>query len=274
MYTTQQTQFGFGGRQLTEAVKKLLIINGAVFLLQFLGGNSIINLFGLFPRLAWSKLYIWQFVSYMFLHGGFLHLGLNMYALWMFGTEVEKMWGTKAFYRYYFITGIGAGLIHTLVTPMSMVPTIGASGAVMGILLAFGMLFPERRITMLLFFVMPVTLKAKHLVMGFAAISILSGMSGSPDGIAHFAHLGGMLIGYIYIKGGLSTIFEKITKLFSDTKRRSNMHVHKDNTAELEKLKRIVDTILDRANEVGFENLTRDEKTVLKKAGKILKKEH
>ena len=111
---------------------------------------------GLIPRWAWSRFFLWQFVTYMFLHGGLFHLIINMYALWVFGTEVERMWGPKAFYRYYFITGIGAGIVHTLITPLSTIPTIGASGAVLGVLTAFAMMFPDREITLLLFFILPV----------------------------------------------------------------------------------------------------------------------
>ena len=268
MYTTQRMQFGFGGR-MTEGVKRLLIINIAVFVLQMLGGRIFIELFGLIPAWTWSRLFIWQFLTYMFLHGGLLHLGFNMYALWVFGTEVERMWGTKAFYRYYLITGIGAGLIHTLITPLSLIPTIGASGAVMGVLLAFGMLFPNRQITLLLFFILPVTLRARNLVLIFAGISILSGVAGSPDGIAHFAHLGGMLVGYLYIKGGLHRVAGSMASGWAALKRKLSMRVHKDKPEDLEKLQRVVDTILDKANSVGYENLTRDEKAVLKKASKI-----
>lgn len=272
MYTTQRMQFGYGGR-MTEGVKRLLIINIAVFVLQWFGGRTLIDLFGLTPRLTWSRFYIWQFFTYMFLHGNLLHIAFNMYALYVFGTEVERMWGTRIFYRYYFITGVGAGIIHTLVTPLSLIPTIGASGAVMGVLLAFGMLFPNRQITMLLFFILPLTLRAKHLVMLFAGISILFGIAGSPDGVAHFAHLGGMLVGYIYIKGGLNKVFASAETTWAAVKRRYRMHVKQNDQQDLEKLKRIVDTILDKANTVGYENLTRDEKAVLKKASKIFRKD-
>ncbi|MBN2416151.1 rhomboid family intramembrane serine protease [bacterium] len=273
MYTTQRMQFGYGNR-MTEGVKRLLIINVAVFVLQWFGGRFFIDLFGLTPRLTWSRFYIWQFFTYMFLHGNLLHIAFNMYALWVFGTEVERMWGTRVFYRYYVITGVGAGIIHTLVTPLSLIPTIGASGAVMGVLLAFGMLFPNRQVTMLLFFILPLTLRAKHLVMLFAGISVLSGVAGSPDGVAHFAHLGGMLVGYIYIKGGLNRVFSSLEAAWRNLKRRYRMNVKRNEQQDLDKLKRIVDTILDKANTVGYDNLTRDEKAVLKKASKIFRKDH
>ncbi len=271
MYTTQRMRWGIGSGGMTEAVKKLLIANGIVFVLQFTVGPQFILAFGLVPRMAWSRFYIWQFVSYMFLHGGLFHLLINMYVLWMFGSEVERMWGAKAFYRYYFITGIGAGLIHTLLTPFSLVPTIGASGAVLGILTAFAVMFPNRQITLLLFFILPVTMRAKTLALLFAGMSLFSGMMGSADGVAHFAHLGGMLVGYLYMKRGaqLGSLKERYQKW----RRTHRMRVERHNQEELDRLRKLVDQVLDKANEVGMENLTRDEKILLKRASKILNKE-
>jgi membrane associated rhomboid family serine protease len=219
--------------------------------------------------LTWSRFYLWQFFTYMFLHGGMFHLLFNMYALWVFGCEIERMWGPKAFLRYYFITGVGAGIIHTLITPFSMVPTIGASGAVLGVLTAFAMMFPDREITMLLFFILPVRMRAKTMALLFAGISLLSGVLGSTDGIAHFAHLGGMLVGYLYLKkydwrGGA------LKKRFKDWQRNRRLRIVHQKEEEKEKMQQLVDQILDKANEVGMEHLTRDEKLLLKRASKIL----
>ncbi len=215
-----------GGGGLPDMVKYLMIANGIVYVLQMFAGPSMIYALGLVPRLAWSRLYIWQFATYMFLHGGIFHLALNMYALYIFGSEIERMWGPKAFLRYYFITGIGAGFFHTLLTPMSTVPTIGASGAVLGMLTAFALMFPDREITLLLFFILPVRLRARTLAIGYAIISLLSGVSGSPDRIAHFAHLGGMVVGYFYLKRGNS--LRDIKNLYTQWKRRRNMRVHRE----------------------------------------------
>ena len=212
-------------------------------------------------------------LSCMFLHGGWFHLIINMYALWVFGGEVERMWGPKAFYRYYFITGIGAGIIHSLIalaTGSGMVPTIGASGAVLGVLTAFAVMFPDRQITMLLFFILPVTMKARTLALLFAGMSLFSGMAGG-GGIAHFAHLGGMLVGYLYMKQDWR--FTALTNKFHEWRRRRRMHVHTRDEEEMEKLRRLVDQVLDKANDVGMENLTRDEKLLLKRASKILNRE-
>lgn len=138
----------------------------------------------------------WQLVSYMFLHAGLGHIFFNLFALWMFGQAIENFWGTHRFTVYYFLTGIGAAILHMIVGPGG-VPTLGASGAVYGILLAFGMMFPDRPI-MLLF--PPIPIKAKYFVAGFGAIELISGLTRSNSGVAHFAHLGGMLVGFILIK--------------------------------------------------------------------------
>jgi len=264
----QRVRYGFGGQGMGSGVKNLLIANGVAFVLQMMLGRPFELGFALNPANAVSHLYLWQFVSYMFLHGSFMHILFNMYALWMFGSEVERMWGTRSFYQYYFITGIGAGLLQGLVAPHATV--IGASGAVMGVMMAFATLFPRREITMLLFFILPVTLQARVLVIGYAVISLFAGMSGASDGVAHFAHLGGLLIGWLYMKRGWDP--EKILRKFRDWKRSRKMKVAQQDEEELERLRRMVDQVLDKANEVGMENLTRDEQTLLKKASKILKK--
>lgn len=139
---------------------------------------------------------VWQLVTYMFLHAGFGHIFFNLFALWMFGQSIENFWGTRRFTIYYFLTGIGAALLHMLIGGGGA-PTLGASGAVYGILLAFGMMFPERPI-MLLF--PPIPIKAKYFVAIFGVIELVSGISRTNSGVAHFAHLGGMLVGFILIK--------------------------------------------------------------------------
>jgi membrane associated rhomboid family serine protease len=132
----------------------------------------------------------------MFLHGGFGHIFFNLFALWMFGQSIENYWGTKRFTVFYFLTGIGAAILHMFIGGGGA-PTIGASGAVYGILLAFGMMFPNREI-MLLF--PPIPMKAKYFVAIFGVIELVSGISRTDSGVAHFAHLGGMLVGFILIK--------------------------------------------------------------------------
>jgi membrane associated rhomboid family serine protease len=140
----------------------------------------------------------WQLVSYGFLHGGWGHLFFNMFALYMFGLPIERAWGTRRFVYFYFVCLMGAGLVQLSVAHMAgeVYPTIGASGAVFGVLLAFGMMFPNTRL-MLLF--PPIPIKAKWFVLGYGALTLIFGVTGTMSGVAHFAHLGGMLFGLALI---------------------------------------------------------------------------
>lgn len=192
-----------GFRMLPTAVKHLLIINIIMFLgslaLVRVGGYQgvvITNLLALWP--VGSPMFrIWQPLTYMFMHAGFDHLLGNMFALWMFGYLLENIWGTRRFLIYYILCGIGAGLLNMLVMHMtgSVSPTVGASGSIYGILLAFGMMFPNELI--FLYFLVPI--KAKWFVIGYAALELFLGVFSTGDGVAHFAHLGGMLVGLILI---------------------------------------------------------------------------
>lgn len=190
----------------------LLIANGIMFLLEYSGGgNSIINSLALWPLSpggatlfgqATPHFQIWQLVSYSFLHGGILHLALNMYALWLFGSRMEYVWGQKTFAVYYFVCVIGAGLVQLIVSTYSaqagaVYPTIGASGGVFGLLLAFGLTFPDERL-MLIF--PPIIMRAKWFVLIYGGIELFFGVTGTMAGVAHFAHLGGMLFGYILLR--------------------------------------------------------------------------
>ena len=194
-------QFVLGG-PLTPAVKTLLIANVAVFLFQYVAQGlaqvRIDRIFGLVPYDVTHHLFLWQLVTYMFLHGGIWHIGFNMLALWMFGTELESLWGTSRFTRFYFITGIGAAICSTLAQWNSFIPTIGASGAIYGLLAAYGMLFPDR--TILLYFVIPI--KAKYFVILMGLLAFWSSVTASGSGVAHIAHLGGMLFGWLYLRYG------------------------------------------------------------------------
>ncbi|HKL17917.1 MAG TPA: rhomboid family intramembrane serine protease [Halalkalibaculum sp.] len=179
------------------AVKHLLIINGIFFVgLSTPGVDQMLFEYGALWPIGSGLFQPWQLVSYMFLHGGFGHIFFNLFALWMFGQSIENYWGTKRFTVFYFLTGIGAAILHMFIGGGGA-PTIGASGAVYGILLAFGMMFPNREI-MLLF--PPIPIKAKYFVALFGVIELISGISRTDSGVAHFAHLGGMLVGFILIK--------------------------------------------------------------------------
>jgi membrane associated rhomboid family serine protease len=144
------------------------------------------------------RFFFWQPVTYLFLHAGFFHVVFNLFALWMFGTELERTWGSRQFLFYFFITGVGAAAFDILLQPSAQSTTIGNSGAVYGILLAFGLLFPDRPI--LLWLLIPV--KAKWFVLLMGLVEFVSSFSNPGSKISHIAHLGGMLVGLIYLRGG------------------------------------------------------------------------
>lgn len=185
-------------------VKHLLITNVLFFLAQNtpLVDGILYGLFVLYPPMQGigflplepGVFYPWQMVTYMFLHGNFNHLFFNLFALWIFGQQLENQWGTRRFVTYYFLCGIGAALFHLVLAPS---PVLGASGGVFGILLAFGMLFPNREIFLLF---PPIPIKAKYLVIGYGAFELLNGVLSLSTGVAHFAHLGGMVAGYVLIR--------------------------------------------------------------------------
>lgn len=179
------------------AVKHLLVINVIFFIALFTPGiGDYLFRYGALWPVESQYFEPWQLISYMFLHGGLGHIFFNLFALWIFGQSIENFWGTKRFTIYYFLTGIGAAVLH-MVIGGGGAPTIGASGAVFGILLAFGMMFPERYIMLL---IPPVPIKAKYFVAIFGAIELFYGVTGTRSGIAHFAHLGGMVVGYLLIR--------------------------------------------------------------------------
>ncbi|HLV02384.1 MAG TPA: rhomboid family intramembrane serine protease [Acidobacteriota bacterium] len=192
------------GPRISPVVKYLIIANVVVFLWQTLaslvGSYEIIRIFGLTPYLVIARLYFWQLVTYLFLHGDLLHILFNMFALWMFGSELERYLGSSEFLKFYFITGVGAGLFSLLFHPFSTIPTIGASGAIYGILMAYGMMFPNRYVY--LYFLFPV--KVKYFVAVLGLIAFLSALSASQSPVDNFAHLGGMLFAFLYLKGLLS----------------------------------------------------------------------
>lgn len=226
---------------IPPVVKNLIIINVIMLFVTFvlnMRGLDLTRLLGLFYVQS-PEFKPYQLVTHMFMHGGLWHLVFNMFALWMFGRVLESVWGPRRFFIYYFVTGLGAAALHTLVNfiefqhlasqmnsetvqmvlsqgteifnqgknfsdpqagklnLMLNIPTVGASGAVFGILLGFGMLFPNTQL-MLLF--PPIPIKAKYFVMGYGAIELYLGVTQSGGNIAHFAHLGGMLFGFILIK--------------------------------------------------------------------------
>ncbi len=200
---------------MPPVIKFLLLSNTLIFLLEALGGISLIREFALWPilpddfvRMAQARGYFinrfepWQLLSYAFLHGSSMHLLLNMYALWLFGIALENFWGSARFALYYLVCVVGAGFVQLLVVsftaePGNYYPTIGASGGVFGVLLAYGMIFPR---SILFLLIPPMPIEARWFVLIYGGIELFFGITGTDSGVAHFAHLGGMFFGYLLIR--------------------------------------------------------------------------
>jgi membrane associated rhomboid family serine protease len=200
------------GFDLPPVTRALLFANVAIYLLQMLTGDLLIFHFALWPLgpaqmigvdhgvPVFAGFEVWQVVTYGFLHGGFTHIAFNMLALWMFGGAIEQLFGARPFALYYFACVIGAALTQLVVMhffPGGFFPTLGASGGIFGLLLAYGMMYPYARI-MLLF--PPIPMPAWLFVTGYGAIELFLGVTGTQAGVAHFAHLGGMAIGFALIQ--------------------------------------------------------------------------
>jgi len=279
---------GFAGAQVTSGVKGLVIANLVVFVLQTLTGGGmgrslgIIDVWASFvPQLAIFDFQVWRFVTYMFLHGGFFHILFNMFVLWMFGSQIEALWGRRTFLTYYFVCGVGAAVIYgvfRLFGYESMVPMMGASGAIYGLLLAYGLTFPNNVI--LVFMILP--MKAKYAVLLFGLIELLSIPRGGS--VAHLAHLGGMVAGFIFLQVTAPNIARRGGGFVDDATRRwrifrarNRMRVvrpdersggnGKDKSPPSPGQKRI-DIILDKISREGLQSLTDEEQEILRRAGK------
>ena len=201
--------YTFGPGPLSTAIKAIIWVNVGMFLLTTFVPPLVLYL-GLTPAAFFQELWVWQPITYLFLHGDLFHLLFNMLALWMFGVELERLWGTRFFVRYYLVTGLGAAATTLLVAILSdriyYAVTIGASGSVYGLLLAFAMYYPNRPIYMYFLFPVP----AKIFVMIIGGIVFLSSISDTRGGVAHTAHLGGLVCGYLYLKGGSRHLFADV----------------------------------------------------------------
>jgi membrane associated rhomboid family serine protease len=196
----------FGPGPITPAVRAIIIANVAMFLVTFIWPRPIIDWLGLTPADVLDKGRAWQLTTYLFIHSpaGLGHILFNMLLVWMFGVDLERRWGTTGFAKYYFVTGIGAGVCSLLVSllPYSWakssyyLPTVGASGAVYGLLMAWALLFPHRQI--LFMFIFP--LSARMFVLIIGAIAFFSTIGASGNGVANVAHLGGLLVGWLALK--------------------------------------------------------------------------
>lgn len=280
-------------------IKNLLIINAAVFFVQMIANNLmlggkplwyVLNLwFALNPISEGFNFQIWQLITYQFMHGGFSHILFNMFALWMFGMEIENIWGSKKFLIYYLVCGVAAGLAQLFISPLFSTPavTIGASGAIFGVMIAFAMLFPDRHI--FLYFLIPI--RAKYLI-GFLFILEIFWIGDAGSNVAHLAHLGGALAGFLFIMfdkkidvplkrmlnissyprnntfnnpfSGLSDKFKKRSQNIDDA---SYYDInHKKEGDEISQAE--IDAILDKISQSGYQNLSEREKRVLFEASK------
>jgi membrane associated rhomboid family serine protease len=305
---------GFGSFSFfPPVIKSLLIINGVIFFLQMIGGELatgtgytlaqiITRYFGLIPidgfvagrmgseLIVWN-FYPWQLISYQFLHAGFFHILFNMFILWLFGVEIENLWGSKKFLLFYLGAGIVGGLCQILLTPIitggPFGPTVGASGAIMGVMVAFGMMFPNRMIYV--YFLIPV--KVKYFI-GFLILLDLFAIN-SGGNVAHLAHLGGALTGLIFMLlnkkdpnyfsnifggqsssyGGKGSISEKFGSFSNRFKKKENIEEAKYYDIEDEESvsQAEIDAILDKISQSGYQNLTEKEKKILFEASKKMK---
>jgi len=287
----------FGGFSFfPPVIKALLITNGLLWVLFGIllpafkfGSVPIFVIFRDYLEL-WpigTNFWPWQLITYMFLHGGFWHIFFNMLMLWMFGMELEYTWGSAKFLTYYLLCGVGAGVANLLVAPLlgQVGPTVGASGAVFGILIAFGMLWPDRPIYV--YFLLPI--RAKYFIAACVAWELFLEITSTADGVAHVAHLGGAAVGFLYIlaerrsgalrrlMGGLS--FSRRagpSGVFS--KKGSEIHEarfydiggppRKDQDDGQEATQEVIDAILDKISTGGYQSLSEEEKRILNEASR------
>ncbi len=284
-------------------IKWLLGINIAVFLLERVSFGGPVpgyyhpfEIFGGLWPLGTEQFRVWQYVTYMFLHGNFPHIFFNMFVLWMFGMELEQMWGSKRFLAYYLICGIGAGIAQSLISLMPEMSgvAVGASGAIMGVMIAYGMIFPDRII--FLFFI---PMRARFAVLLLAGFDLVMGLvSPVGDTTAHFAHLGGALVGLILLKVGgkmtLGGIFDKmpgfnvrqaqrplndrfaspperpgariVDVTWRDVPSRTSPHV-----MDFGDDQETIDRILDKITREGYQSLSPEEKEILNRASKRMR---
>ena len=267
-FQSEQGSFNFKPQFSKSVIRTLISINAALFLIRYLmvGQFDLLNL-GLS-----SDPQIWQPITYMFVHGDFFHIFMNMFVLWMFGTEMESIWGGKKFLQYYLCTGVGSGLVWLMFNYGSNYSIlIGASGAIYGILLAYGLMFPNRKV--LIYFLFPI--RVKYFVAILALISFVSSIDTSGSNISHLTHLSGMIIGFVYLK---FPSFKHRSSIMINNKivesKQRKIEKRKANTILLQKK---VDRLLDKVSDGGFDSLSEDEKdqlyTYSKRIGKDAKKD-
>ena len=258
----------------TDAIKILVSVNFGIYILQSVSGKEDVffRLFGLVPSTFISDLMLWQPFTYLFFHApfyssvGISHILLNMLGLWVFGRELEEAWGKTKFLRYYFTTGIGSGLITYFFQISSDNPVIGASGAVYGILLAYGISYPNRMLY--IWGLIPVRSLWLVIIMGSIAFF---GLLGNADGISHVTHISGMLIGYVLLKKK----WRWRDIWFAIRKKTIEFQVqrYEENSIKKKMLQKDIDVILEKIQKVGFIGLSDKEKSKLYEASKTMSKD-
>jgi membrane associated rhomboid family serine protease len=260
-------------RRMSPGVKFLVLSNVALFVVSSIVGPAFVEHFGLVPRLVLQERWVWQPVTYMFVHGGFLHLLFNMFMLWMFGMAVEAQWGTNEFLKYYFVCGLSVALVKVALWPHSAVPLIGASGAIFGLLVAFAMLYPES--VVYLYFFIPV--KAAHMALLCGAMEFFMMLGQGNGGVDHFAHLTGLAVGYVYIRWWFTfkiQVKAALTGLAAPRVQTSSKRMagrsarprgapapKPEASASMEDVDRILDKILAK----GLDSLTDEEREVMRR---------
>ena len=255
---------------IPDGVKFLLIVNFLLYVMIELSGmkNIFFISFGLVPQMVLGEYKIWQLFTYQFIHGSFLHIFFNMLILWMFGKDLEQQWGKKEFLFFYFTCGIGSGIITILFGFNSFVPVVGASGAIYGVLVAFGFTYPNRLVY--LYGLLPI--KVKYMILGLGLVSLFASIYANNSNVSHITHLSGMVIGLLLIYYNIK--FRKI-KFWYFKQKIYSTKTHSDNIKNRKKLMREeVDKILDKLKEEGWDNLSNEEINYLNKATKEMHNDH
>ena len=267
-FQSEQGQFSWKPRYFTDAIKVLIGINLLLYIFKEISQSEInlVRILGLSPDTVWSL--IWQPITYMFVHGDFWHVAVNMLVLFLFGSELETVWGRTEFLKYYLITGIGSGLVWLLFQTISQGSAflIGASGAVYGILTAYGLMFPNRIVY--IYFLFPIRVKWFVIILG--VIAFFSSL-GNHSNISHLTHLSGMVLGLFYLRFN-----RKWTQIiFTLRKQIVESKLKREESRQKKKkvLQQDVDQILDRINQVGYDGLSDHEKNRLYAASKEISRE-
>ncbi|MEA3296541.1 MAG: rhomboid family intramembrane serine protease [candidate division Zixibacteria bacterium] len=257
----RQGGLGFGPGALSPFIKVMLITNAVIFLIQYIY-PQLTSILGLTPTRFFNEFpnLIYQPFTYMFLHGGFGHIFFNMFVLWMFGTEIEFTWGSRSFGRFYILSGLAGAILTLMINYSQPIPMIGASAAIYGLLVAYWLMFPNR--LLYIYFLFPV--KVKWAIPGMMILGFLF----SGGNVAHLAHLGGAVFAFVYLK--LDWRWLQFGQSLKGLRYRRQAAKQERNKQKASEVMGRIDDILDKINEVGFENISKSDKEFLKEASSQL----